>query len=41
MFYARVPEGFTKIDNVTFENGKITILDHSGKSVTLAASQGL
>jgi hypothetical protein len=26
---------------VTFENGKITILDHSGKSVALAASQGL
>ena len=41
MFYARVPEGFGRIDNVTFENGKITILDHSGKSVTLAASQGL
>jgi beta-lactamase superfamily II metal-dependent hydrolase len=41
MFYTRVPEGFTKIDNVTFESGKITILDHSGKSVALAASQGL
>jgi beta-lactamase superfamily II metal-dependent hydrolase len=41
MFYTRVPEGFGKIDNVTFENGKIAILDHSGKSVTLAASQGL
>ena len=41
MFYARVPEGFTRIDNVTFQNGKITILDHSGKSVELAASQGL
>jgi beta-lactamase superfamily II metal-dependent hydrolase len=40
MFYTRVPEGFTKIDNVTFENGKITILDHSGKSVSLATSQG-
>jgi beta-lactamase superfamily II metal-dependent hydrolase len=41
MFYTRVPEGFTRIDNVTFENGKVTILDHSGKSVALAASQGL
>ena len=41
MFYTRVPEGFSRIDNVTFENGKITILDHSGKSVVLAASQGL
>jgi beta-lactamase superfamily II metal-dependent hydrolase len=41
MFYTRVPEGFTRIDNVTFLNGKIAILDHSGKSVALAASQGL
>jgi hypothetical protein len=41
MFYTRVPEGFARIDNVTFENGKIAILDHSGKSVALAASQGL
>ena len=41
MFYTRVPEGFNRIDNVTFESGKITILDHSGKSVVLAASQGL
>jgi hypothetical protein len=40
MFYAKVPEGFTQIDDVTFEKGKITILDHSGKSVVLAASQG-
>jgi beta-lactamase superfamily II metal-dependent hydrolase len=41
MFYTRVPEGFSGIDNVTYENGKITILDHSGKSVALAASRGL
>jgi hypothetical protein len=41
MFYTRVPQGFARIDNVTFENGKIAILDHSGKSVALAASQGL
>jgi hypothetical protein len=41
MFYARVPEGFSRIDNVTFESGKITILDHSGKRVALGASQGL
>src|SRR5580700_7603016 len=41
MFYTRTPEGFTRIDDVTFENGKITILDHSGKSVVLAASQDL
>jgi hypothetical protein len=41
MFYTKVPEGFARIDNVTFQNGKIVILDHSGKSVALAASQGL
>ena len=41
MFYTRVPEDFTKIDDVMFENGKLTILDHSGKSVVLTASQGL
>jgi hypothetical protein len=41
MFYTRVPAGFSRIDNVTFESGKITVLDHSGKSVALAASQGL
>ena len=41
MFYTRVPEGFSRIDNVTFQNGKITILDHSGKSVSLEASQCL
>ena len=41
MFYTTVPEDFTKIDDVMFENGKLTILDHSGKSVVLTASQGL
>jgi len=41
MFYVRVPEGFGRIDDVTFENGKITILEHAGKRVALAASQGL
>ena len=41
MFYTKVPEEFTNIDNVTLESGKLTILDHSGKSVVLTASQGL
>jgi beta-lactamase superfamily II metal-dependent hydrolase len=41
MFYTRVPEGFSRIDDATFQDGKITVLDHSGKSVALAASQGL
>jgi len=41
MFYTRVPDGFTKIDDVTLDNGRITIVDHSGKSVVLTASQGI
>jgi hypothetical protein len=41
MFYTRVPDGFAKIDDVTLDNGKLTILDHSGKSVVLSASQGI
>jgi hypothetical protein len=39
MFYAHTPEGFTKVDDVRLENGKIIIEDHkSHKQVTLAAS---
>ena len=39
MFYAHTPEGFTKVDDVRFENGKITIEDHKAhKQVTLTAS---
>src|SRR5438094_37282 len=39
MFYAHTPEGFTKVDDVRFENGKITIEDHkTHKQVTLTAS---
>ena len=41
IFYTRAPEGFTRIDDVTFENGTITIRDHSGKTMVLAASQSL
>jgi hypothetical protein len=41
MFYARVPETFTKIDDVTLDNGKIAIRDHSGQTVVLTASQGI
>ena len=41
LFYARVPEGFTRIDDVTLDGGKLTILDRSGQRFTLAASQGL
>jgi hypothetical protein len=39
MFYAHTPEGFNKVDDVRFENGKITIEDHKAhKQVTLTAS---
>jgi hypothetical protein len=39
MFYAHTPEGFTKVDDVRFENGKITIEDHKAhKQVILTAS---
>ena len=39
MFYAHTPEGFTRVDDVRFENGKITIEDHkTHKQVTLTAS---
>jgi hypothetical protein len=40
MFYTRTPEGFTKVDDVLFEAGKIMIEDRaSGKKIILAASQ--
>ncbi len=41
MFYTKVPEGFTKIDDVTLHDGKLTIVDHSGKTMTLAAARQL
>jgi hypothetical protein len=41
IFYTMVPEGFTKIDDVTLDAGKLTISDHSGKHVVLRASQEL
>jgi hypothetical protein len=41
MFYTRVPDDFTKIDDVTLEGGELTIVDHSGQRVVLAASKGL
>jgi hypothetical protein len=39
LFYARVPEGFRKVDEVRLENGRIVIEDRAAKQqVTLAAS---
>jgi len=42
MFYTEVPEGFLKVDDIRLVNGELIIEDRdSGKTVTLAASQGL
>jgi hypothetical protein len=41
MFYTRVPEGFTRIDDVTLASGKLTIKDHSGGHIALSASREL
>jgi hypothetical protein len=39
MFYAHTPEGFSKVDDVRLENGKVIIEDHKAhKQVTLVAS---
>lgn len=40
LFYVRVPDGMTKVDDVRLENGQLTI-EGSGKTITLAASLGL
>ena len=41
MFYARVPEGFSRIDDVVVEGGNLTVVDRSGKRLVLAASRGM
>ena len=42
LYYARVPEGFGRIDDVRFENGQVIIEDRTAnKQVVLAASRGL
>lgn len=42
VFYARVPDGFAKVDDVRLENGQIVITDKtSNKRAVLAASRGL
>jgi hypothetical protein len=39
MFYAHMPEGMRKVDDVRIENGKIIVTDHkANKQVSLAAS---
>lgn len=42
IFYARVPEGFTKVDDVVVENGQIVITDRAASQIVkLAAVEGL
>jgi hypothetical protein len=42
MFYTRTPDGFSKVDEVSLENGTLTIADRAaGKQIVLAASRGL
>ena len=41
MFYARVPDGFSRIDDVVLEGGNLTIVDRSGKRLVLPASRGM
>ena len=42
IFYAHVPEGFTKVDDVIVEHGQIVITDRAAhKQVKLAAVEGL
>lgn len=42
MFYLRVPQGFSQIDDVRLEGGKLVIEDRkSGKRVDAPASRGL
>jgi hypothetical protein len=42
MFYTRVPDGFTRVDDVRLESGRLTIQDRqSGKNIVLNASRGL
>jgi hypothetical protein len=42
MFYTRTPDGMVQVDDVTLEDGRLTIVDRaSGRSLTLAASRPL
>ena len=42
LFYARIPEGFSKVDDIRMENGQIVIEDHTaGKQIRLTATKSL
>jgi hypothetical protein len=42
LFYAHVPNGFTKVDDIKVENGQILIIDHALKEpLALRSAEGL
>lgn len=42
LFYAHVPDGFTKVDDIKVENGRIVVIDHALKEpLTLVSAEGL
>lgn len=42
LFYTRTPEGFSRVDDVTLENGQLTILDREhNKQIVLKVSRSL
>jgi hypothetical protein len=42
LFYARVPQGYSKVDDVRLENGQIVVEDRkAGRQISLTASMGL
>ena len=41
LFYVHAPEGFTRIDDVVLEGGRLTVVDRSGQRLVLPASRGL
>jgi hypothetical protein len=42
LFYAKSPDGMTRVDDVSLQNGMLIVEDRaSGKTVTLAASRPL
>ncbi len=42
LFYAHVPDGFAKVDDIKVGNGQIVIIDHSRKEpLTLPSAEGL
>ena len=41
LFYVRVPESFTRIDDVVLEDRKLTVVDRSGLRLVMPASLGL